>query len=805
MNGILHDVRAGFLLCIFIFISAVFSSLFSQQTPAFQSSRPLTIPDSLSQVSAGQESNFEKEARRRGYTDQQIEVMKRRYAGNKSMSIYSTPVSDSIGFFSDSLLNDEQIVSDTLPTDSIRRQKEELLSDTGNYFGYSLFKNIPDAFKPNSFGPVDPGYLVGPGDVLRLSVWGEVEFQYELQVSKEGKIFIPVAGQIYVTGIPFEQLQRKLQTILSKHYSGLASHPQKSFMDLSIARIRPIRIFVMGEAASPGGYTVSSASTAFNTLYSIGGPLVSGTLRNIRVLRNGTEIAVVDIYQYLISGKCNTDVRLQNDDVIFIPPRGKTVTVKGSVFRPAIYELTEKENLIALLEYCGGIIPKTNIEHALIHRIVPFHLRDPSRPSFEVIDIDLRKYIDRREDFPLSDNDTLTVTPLSYDLRNYALLRGAVHYPGMYECDSLSLYTLIYTLGKPIDAKAYHKRADLIRLNDDFVTYTTIPIDLERLLYDSSSNDQMLQPFDEVVVYEKEVEKPVDLLITIEGEVNKPGTYAMSINHTVIEALLQAGGFTRRAFKKSIDLYRLNQNRQDSVTITEVYKIELPDSLDFTEGNERSFKLQDRDRIIVRPDPDYILDNYVILDGFIKFKGKYAIQQRGERLSDIISRAGGVLPDAFLEGATVTRNQKRLVVNFAEALTGKSSKENILLLKGDSIYIPLRPNTVLISGNVNNPGLFSFVEGSKLKTYIDRAGGWADSSSFILLTSPGGETKKIRRVGFRNPVVQEGSEIIITKKIARDKSNEKQGPSITEVIRDTLAILASAVTIIGLAIQFNKS
>ncbi len=793
---------SSFLMIVVFGISGV-TAVFAQETKVLSGGvkRDDAAMSSLQSTSQSRSADLERQAREQGYSAQQIEAMKQQYAAQRS-SLPAGTVPDSTLQFADSLTPAE---NDTVAAeDSTSALKEETDIDSCKYFGYSLFKNIPDAFKPNSFGPVDPGYLVGPGDVLRLSVWGEVEFQYEMKISNEGKIFIPVAGQVYVTGIPFEQLQEKIQSILSRHYSGLASNPQKTFLDLSIAKIRPIRIFVMGEVASPGGYTISSSSTAFNALYSIGGPSLSGTLRGIKVLRDEKELTTVDIYQYLVSGKCSTDVRLQNDDVIYIPRRGKTVAVSGSVFRPAIYELTENENLLALLNYCGGIMPETNLNHALVHRVLPFDQRSSSRPSVEVIDIDLRNYINKQADFSLFDNDTLRVTPLSSDLRNYVLLRGMIRYPGMYECDKLSLYALIYKLGKPIETRAFTKRADLIRRNDDFVTTTIIPIDLERLLNDSSAYDRPLQPFDEIIIYEKEVEKPTDLLITIDGEVRNPGIYSMSTNFTVLDALLQAGGFTRNAYRKAVDIYRLLYNRHDSDTITEVFKVQLPDSINFVDMNLPWFKLHDRDRIVVRPDPDYITDNYITISGLVKFKGKYAINRRGERLSDIIERAGGILPDAFLEGATVTRGKKRLVVDFSEALSGMTSRENILLQKNDSINIPLRPNTILITGNVNNPGLFSYVEGNKLRNYIDRAGGFADSSSFILLIAPGGESSKIRRTSLRNPVVHEGSEIVITRKIARNKTGEKQGPSIAEVVRDTLAILASAVTIIGLAIQFNN-
>ncbi|MBN1760972.1 MAG: SLBB domain-containing protein [Chitinispirillaceae bacterium] len=672
------------------------------------------------------------------------------------------------------------------------------------FFGYAIFNKTPDAFKPNAFGPVDPGYLVGPGDIMRLSVWGEVEFQYELKVNRDGKIFIPVAGQLYVTGIPFEKLQSKIQSILSKHYSGLASTPQKSFLDLSIAQIHPIRIFMMGEVKAPGGYTVSTSSTAFNAFYSISGPLTSGSLRDISIIRDQKEIAKLDLYEYFTTGKCTTDVRLLNDDVVFTPRRGKTVAITGSVFRPAIYELKESEKLISLLTYCGGILPQSNGGRALIKRVVPIKDRTADNPVRKVLDVDLQKLLIDSVDVDLCDKDTIEISPLSDELKNFATISGAVHYPGMYQVENLSLYTLIFSLGKPIETKAFTGRADLIRRNEDKVSFTTLPIDLKQLLADSATQDQFLQPFDEVIIYEKQVEKPIDLLITIDGEVRNPGSYTLSSNQTVIDALLRAGGFTREAYRNIVNVFRLHLSKNGSDTITETFNISLPDSIDFNAPRDNQFTLHDRDKIVVRPNADYITDNYVTIEGLVKFRGKYAIKVRGERLSDLIFRAGGLLPDAFLEGATVTRNKQRVVVNFAEALSGQSSKENLLLQKNDIITIPPRPNTVLVSGNVNNPGLFSYVENSKVRTYIDRAGGLADSSTVILLTSPGGETAKVRKISFKNPMVKDGSTIFVLKKRPRDLSKEKQGPTVTEVIRDTLAIMASAFTVIGLAIQMRK-
>ena len=219
-----------------------------------------------------------------------------------------------------------------------------------DYFGYGIFKQVPAAFEPSAVGPVDPGYLLGAGDVLRLTVWGQAEFQYELEVDREGRIFIPNVGQVFVLGTPLNQLQIKFKLVLSKYYSGLATSPQRTFMDVTITKLRPLRVFVMGEVKQPGGYTISSYATVFNALYAVGGPLVRGSLRDVRVIHDNQVVANVDLYDYLLRGDKTSDVRLQNNDIIFLPPRGKTVSVRGEIRRPAIYELKGNEDLRSLIE-----------------------------------------------------------------------------------------------------------------------------------------------------------------------------------------------------------------------------------------------------------------------------------------------------------------------------------------------------------------------------------------------------------------------------------------------------------------------
>lgn len=743
-------------------------------------------------------SDLEKMAKAQGYSDTEIDLAKQKYSNTESQQGKSSviKVDQNIQHFG---TDDTLLQSDTVKSEKIIEESDKIDTLKLPFFGYQIFKNIPEAFSPNAIGPVDPGYIVGPGDVLRLTVWGQAEFQYELTVSKEGKVFIPVAGQVYVTGVPFDELQKKIKALLSRNYSGLSSAPQHTFMDLSVAKIRPIRVFIMGEVKDPGGYTVSSYATVFNALYSVGGPLEKGSLRNVKVVRNGSDAAVVDLYGYLLNGKCTTDVRLQNNDVVFVPPRGKTVAVTGSVFRPSYYELSDNDQLSSLLNYCGGVLSLTNIDRAQLFRVLPFDKRAGVSELTLMSDINLKDNILSKKDFMLFDKDSIEFTSLYNDLKNKVKLSGAVQYPGLYQSDSLTLARLIFEYGKVIENRYYSLRADLFRLNEDKISHSLIPIDLERLRNDKSYDLQMIAG-DEVVVNEITVEKPIYMLISIEGEVNHPSLCTLSTNMTMIDAIFYAGGFTRKAYRKKVDIYRVNKSSLDS--LCKAFSIDLPDSFSFMDEKVRNFKLEDRDRIVVRIDPAYSEVLTVKITGKVKYQGAYALVNRSVRLVEIIDRAGGLMPEAFLDGAMVFRSGKRFVVNFEKAYYQNKEKENIVLQPGDSIYIPEKPNTVTVIGNVNNPGLFSFVDGDRVSSYLNRAGGLADSSNYIILTNPNGGSRKIR-LGSGRLKVLDGSVIYITKKPYVDETNRKQGPTIAEVVRDTLAILASAVTVIALAIQLR--
>ncbi|HRQ54285.1 MAG TPA: SLBB domain-containing protein [Ignavibacteriaceae bacterium] len=791
----------------------------------------------------------------------------------------------------------------TVPVEEIKVDRSPTPTDGGlEYFGYNLFKNIPSSFEPSEIGPIDPGYLIGPGDNLRLSIWGAAELQYQLTVDAQGNIFIPTAGQIFVSGISYELLQNKLTAYLSKFYEGLTSEPPTIFLDVSLSKLKPIKIFVTGEVAQPGGYNISSFATVFNALYSVGGPLTSGSLREIRVIRNNKVLTSVDIYDYILKGQLIGDVRLQNNDMIFIPPRKKSVSITGEIFRPAIYELKEGEKLQKMIEFAGGLNATAYTGRVQINRIIPFDKRQNTQIDREYIDADISSVINKSADIPLYDKDIITVFPILNKLENFVTIEGSVYRPGTYEsstvknlrdllkksggelpetyygkvdvirtrpdesnefisvdlakalqgdpnhnitlqprdkvktysiyelvdrknvsisgyvkqnvtlpyADSLTLFDMVFRAGGLQDpffrGRAFILRGDLIRVNPDGVTTRIIPFDLEKLLHDQSFNMQ-LQPGDKIYIYSASVEKVLDKYVIIEGEVNSPGKFPLNSNMTVMDLILQAGGFNEQSLRTEVYVSRLRPGGYPGDKISETYTVQLPlfftkSSNEIGDSSKTDFKLQYKDVVVVRKNPNYTPQRVVRIIGDVNYPGAYVLERKSENLLELIRKAGGPTSEAFLFGSTFTREGRRLVIDLEKLFYGEDEDHDVILNNGDEIFIPRKPNTVFVTGEVNNPGLYKYIPGDNIKDYIDKAGGETDSSNYILYSKANGETDKVGFGWFSgNPTAYDGSVIVVTKE--PPPLVEKDGPPLWSNIKDIFAIAVSAVTIIVLALQIK--
>ena len=797
----------------------------------------------------------------------------------------------------------------------LKRVEEEELEEEPDgmepevlYFGYHIFGTVPAAFEPDPYGPIDPSYPIGPGDEILLSVWGDTEFRHTLTVDREGYIFIPTVGQVLVNGLTLRMLEQRLHKLFSKFYSGLVPTDGRAttFMDVSLGKLRPIKIFVVGEVARPGGYAINSYSTVFNSLYSVGGPTVQGTLREIRVIRRNQIVSVIDLYHYLLKGDKSKDIRLQNDDTIFIPPRGKTVTIKGEVRRPAIYELKEGERLKDLIEFSGGLRATAYIERIQVDRIVPFEQRKEETEDRMILDVDLAKFLRSKEDFHLSDGDVISVFSIFDIRRNIVVVQGAVGRPGPYELEEgatvrdvikkadgvlggaymertdvirtkkdgslelltphlgralegderenlrldkldrmvvysiqemigpksvhirgqvkkpgsyplmehMTLYDLVFQAGGFLDKEfrdvTYLKRADLLRLNEEGVTKRIIPFHLGKLLKGAEEENLLLKNQDEVVVYPLSAVKLYDQYVHIIGEVKKPGQYVLKSNMTLQDLILEAGGLTEAAYMYQAEVARVDPRKVVADSLATILYVDIDrdfrvspkryaalGSQSDVETEPEGFRLVEYDNVFIRVHPDYQFQRNVTIQGEVRFPGTYTLTRKGERISDLVTRAGGLKEEAFLLGGRLMRGGKRVGLDFQKAITDQNPEHNVALMASDTLMVPPVPRMVQVEGEVYTPGLLKFVPGAFAGEYIAQAGGLTErgDQDRILLIEPTGEVTLTRLDDrdFFSPRVRDGSIIQVAVKQEEPKGEPFDW---TEFMKEVASISASFATII---------
>lgn len=780
-----------------------------------------------------------------------------------------------------------------------------------SYFGYDFFRNIPDAFRPSQTGPVGEAYIIGPGDELRLVVWGGADFQYDLKVDREGRIYVPNVGQYMVAGKFMNNLREEMKHWLSRNYAGLTTDPPSIFMDLTVTRLRPIRIYVLGEVRRPGGYLINSNSTVFNALYSMGGPLTRGSLRNIRVIRGlsaATITVTVDLYNLLLKGYDERDVLLRENDRVFVPPRGKTVAIRGEVRRPAIYELRPGETFADLLEYSGGLLPEAYTRRFQIRRIIPFEQRRDPSVARKVLDVSLQQVLDGRETVALEDGDQVDILSILDLYQNAVAISGAVYQPGRYEIsdtvrtvrdlilqadslmpdaypdkadlirlnkdgterlisldlgkvfagdplndipllpmdsvrvysemelaagrrvrisgkvrdpgsyalrDSMTVYDLLFRGGGLVDdefrKEVYLERADLFRRTPDGKSEQVIPFNLERALEQRGMAAELLAPGDEIRIYPREVEElAVERFVSVSGAVKYPGRYRYQDNMALRDLIIRAGGFAEGADMEKAEVNRVysgeGSGESGSKSVTYVvpigrelnpeYGIASADTAGVT-GRFAAFRLIHRDRVYIRTNPEYRPRQTVLVMGEVYYPGEYALEQENELLSEIIRRAGGLRPTAYPAGGRIRRQGAQLITRMDRAILGQK-KADVILAPGDEIMIPPRPNTVAVRGNVANEGLVKFEPGRRVSFYLERVGGIGEQTRDIFLTQADGATLKLDRwflLPDRNPVVDDGAGILVTRAPEKEPVEFDLGKTITQ----TASVISTFLTIIVLA------
>ena len=609
------------------------------------------------------------------------------------------------------------------------------------YFGYDVFEGDPELFQASTLGAIDPHYSIGPGDEIIIMLWGETQFRQVFTVGREGFIFVPDVGQVFVNGLTLENLEKKLFRVLSQSYASLnpSQGNASTFLDVSLGNLRPLRIMALGEVGQPGAYSVNPSTTLFTSLYYFKGLTTLGSLRDIRLVRNGKKMASIDLYDYLLTGKPANDVRLQLDDVIFIPPRGKTVSIQGEIKREAIYELKKGETLEELITIAGGLKTTAYLDRAQVDRIVPFEERAEVGMDRILMDVDLNDILYSDSEFALKDGDQVQLFSVLDIRQNVVVITGAsVGRPGIYDLgDSLRLSELIMQADSLL-GDAYVDRADIIRFRED-LREELLKVNLGKAMEGDREHDIFLQPMDRVQIYSL-TEMIPGHRVALSGHVKRPGRYPLLEEMTLYDLIFKGGGFIDEEFRELTYLQRaeLVRVKEDSVT-KEIIPFNLADVLEKKGLAETLLRSEDAVRIYSLAEIEGAPEKFISIAGHVKRPGEYELFEENMMLSDLLFQAGGFDDPiyrsmTFLGRADLLRLDEGQItrtiipLNLGEVLDNPESQQNLALRPDDIVRV--YPKTlfnevkqVTIEGSVKSPGQFDLKTGMTLKDLILEAGG----------------------------------------------------------------------------------
>lgn len=678
-------------------------------------------------------------------------------------------------------------------------------------FGHDVFGgNSTVSFEPNENVATPDSYVLGPGDEIVIEIWGISEARIASVISPEGRINISQVGPVQLSGLTIKEAAKKIKGKLAGKYAGVGG-PDGN-ISVTLGNIRTIQVNVLGLVKNPGTFRLSPFTTVFNALYRAGGISEAGSLRSVRVVRDGEQIADVDIYDFLFTGNKSNDISLQEGDVVIVPPYKEIVTVKGGVKREMRYELKEDQSLSDLIEYAGGFSSGAYRNDVKI-------IRNTEKEK-EILTVKSDNY----DSCILNDGDEVSVGMNLDRFANRVEIRGYVFRPGEFQIggDIATVRQLVNMAGGPQE-DAFLGRAVLLREKED-LSLETIQVNIGAIL-DGSMEDMLLKKNDVLVISGiHELEDRGEY--TINGMVMNPGTFAFAENTTVEDLILRAGGLVDGASTARVDVARRLYDPNSltwSDTLALTFSFAIKDGLAMDGGED--FILEPYDVVSVRRSPGFRPQKFVEIQGNVAFPGRYVLLNDSERLTDIVKRAGGFVGNANPRGAMLIRQrsnamEKRLLSESMEKLSTMSSVDtlnvevdaeykiavdldyamahqgsnaDIILQEGDYINIPELVNTVQISGEVMAPNAVVFRPGKTVAYYINAAGGFTDRSrrSRVYVIYQNG---KASINVLNNAKVEPGCTIVVPSKSERK-------PLSTSDVLATASVASSLTSIVAMLIR----
>lgn len=712
---------------------------------------------------------------------------------------------------SESVISDSQEVRtmETVDVQPYREIEESGRSASQRVFGMSLFDQVSVSFEPSLNVPTPIDYTLGAGDEIVIDIWGAAEQTYRLSVSAEGNIRIPNLGPIYVNGLQMNDAENRILNRLTDIYSGLSpNNPEEgnTYAQVTLGSVRSIKVTIIGEVRQPGTYSISSLSTAFNALYASGGPDRDGTFRNIQIIRNNEVVETLDIYDFLVSGDQESNIRLRDQDVIKIDPYMNRVQLTGETKRVGFFELKADETLEDLLNFAAGFTDEAYTRRLTLEGNTPTMRR--------VSSIFYPEEADRK----LQNGDRVSVGQIIDRFENRVQIEGAVFRPGTYEYTSgLSLYDLI-DQADGLREFAFLQRGTIERLNENREP-EILSFSVERVMNDPASHDILLQP-DDVVQISSLFDLQEEYSISVRGAVNSSGTFQFRDGIKLSDAIFKADGFRDNAAAYRVDVARriTDGGEVKGIRTAETFRFDVDETLSFEEENG-DFELMPFDQIYVRTKPNYQTQQTVTIEGEVEFPGTYVLDSRNMRMSDLVEMAGGLSEFAYPTGASLERRLRDDIdeelefldeeersddlarrsntsvgIRLAEALQNPDSDQDLILEQGDVISIPKELMTVRIEGEVLNPTSVRYDDSRSFRSYLDAAGGVTDNAqrgrAYIVYSN--GEVDRSKRFLFfrNNPSVEPGATIVIPREPEQRELTVQERISITATLASTAATIA---------------
>lgn len=742
------------------------------------------------------------QAKNKGANTQQISILRRRltpYFKTQSKTTQSANQKDV-----------SELGSPSKPI-SVRAvvEEEPVKADT-TLFGYSIFNKSGLTFTPETSMAVGENYVIGVGDEIAVDIYGATEQTYELTVASDGTVVVPMVGPIKVGGQTVEEARRNVVTKLKRIHADLNGQSKAS---LRVTSPNPVTISVMGEAHMPGTFTVPASASLFNVLYLSGGPNVNGSFRDIQLIRGGKIIAHLDIYDFLLNGKNDVNPSLVEGDIVMIPTYAKRVTIEGAFKRNGIFEAKEGETVADLIRYAGGFTPDAKSDHVGVYRIGKY-----TTEYKDVTDI---------ENEMIVSGDKITCGRKKTErIDNAVTIEGAVFAPGVFEYqEGMTLKSLIEKAGG-LTENAFLTRGVISRYKDDF---TLEALNFNVLDAANGTADMPLRSNDIVTIasIDDMRERPV---VTINGRVAVPGTYEYHENLTLGDLIVLAGGLQEYASLSNVEIIRrLSSDDMEKQTRLSgsVETVTITRDLNMSGGND--FKLEPFDVVSVRQYAAATIGGSVTVSGAVVSAGSFGLTSNAMPVSEIIARCGGLTESADIDAIRVFRKydisdtereiRKRMCVvngdtatyslleknelyeyvncNIRKALEEPGCEYDILMRDGDRIEVPIKAQTVRVSGTVQNPSNVIWRKRLRADDYVDAVGGFASRAAKkkTYVVHANGEADRVHHFLFIRiyPKVTPGAEVIVPKK-----------PESTMTVPTIISMTSSVISMVAVVFAMTK-